>query len=69
VDPVPSVGLTEVEALAEAAKGSVEAALKPVDWADDVFDEVSDLIASIAVDAAPRANSMAELQQVPHSAA
>jgi hypothetical protein len=40
-----------------------------VTGADDDFGEVSDWMASSAVDAAPRANSMGELQQMPHGAA
>ena len=35
----------------------------PVDCADDDFDDVSALRASMADDAAPRAKNMAELQQ------
>jgi hypothetical protein len=40
-----------------------------VDWDDDEADEASDWTASNAVDAAPRANSMAKLRTVPQSAA
>jgi hypothetical protein len=40
-----------------------------VDWLEDEVEEVNDWIASRAVDAAPRANSMAKLRQTPQSAA
>jgi hypothetical protein len=49
--------------------GSLEPSPKPVDAGEDELDEVSDWIASIAVDAAPSANNMAELQPMPHRAA
>jgi ABC-type proline/glycine betaine transport system substrate-binding protein len=41
---------------------SAVAWLKAVDWDDDEADEVNDWMASSAVDAAPRANSMAKLR-------
>jgi hypothetical protein len=69
------VELVAVEALLERLKGSVEASLNPVACADDDVDvdvdvdEVSDWMAFSADDAAPRANSMAELRQMPHRAA
>jgi hypothetical protein len=49
-------GLAEVEGLLEISNGFV--ALKPVDCEEDEFDDVSDLRASSADDAAPRASNM-----------
>jgi hypothetical protein len=58
--PVAAVALAEVEAGLEISNGLVWP--EPVDCEEDDTDEVSDLMASRATDAAPRANSMAELQ-------
>jgi hypothetical protein len=63
----PAVGVELAEVGVETENGSVEE--KPVAGGVDGFDEVSDWSASNAVDAAPRANSMGELQQMPHGAA
>ncbi len=68
VDPEAAAELPEAEAPPERPNRSAEAWLKPVDCAD-AFDEVSDLRASTAADAAPRASNMAELRQAPQSAA
>jgi hypothetical protein len=67
--PVAGVELAEVVAVLATSNGFVEAESKPVAGGVDDFDEVSDWSASNAVDAAPRANSMGELQQMPHGAA
>jgi hypothetical protein len=69
VDPEAAAELPEAGAPPERPNRSAEAWLKPVDCVDDEADEVNDWIASSALDAAPRANSMAELRQVPQSAA
>jgi hypothetical protein len=69
VDPAAAAGLPEAGAPAERPNRSAEAWLKPVDCVGDEADEVNDWMASSALDAAPRANSMAELQQMPQSAA
>ena len=69
VAPAAGVELVAVEALLGILKGSVEASLKPVACGDDDIDEVSDWMAFSADDAAPRANSMAKLRQMPHRAA
>src|SRR5882724_11323669 len=52
----------------ETSNGSPEAGPKPIGCDDDGL-EVSDLMASSAADAAPKASSMAELRQMPQSAA
>src|SRR5216683_396663 len=64
-------GLAEVEVLLEASNGFVELWVKPVACGDDdfAFVWISDLKASIADDAAPRASSIAELRKMPHRAA
>jgi hypothetical protein len=66
---VPEGGVELVAAEAPLLNGSVEAPLKPVACGDDDVDEVSDWMAFSADDAAPRANSMAKLRQMPHRAA
>jgi hypothetical protein len=63
------VELLDPELLPESPNRSEEAWLKPVDCVDDEPDEVSDLMAFSADEAAPRANSMVKLRQVPHRAA
>jgi hypothetical protein len=72
--PAPEAGaeLGDVETGLAISNGST--ALKPVDGFDDALDEdapddVSELTASSAVAAAPRANNMAKLRQLPHDAA
>jgi hypothetical protein len=69
LNPVTAAEFPEAEAPPDRPNKSAEAWLKPVDWADDELEEVSDLIAFSAADAAPRASSMAELRQMPQSAA
>jgi hypothetical protein len=68
---LPVAGVEPAEVAVELARsnGFVEAEPKPVAGGVDDFDEVSDCSASNAVDAAPRASSMGELQQMPHGAA
>jgi hypothetical protein len=66
VKPLPPVVvLVALEAwvLAEVSNGLEAACVKPVDVVDDDFEEVSDLRASIAADAAPKAGNMTELRQ------
>ncbi len=63
------VELPEAGPLPEKSKGFVELCPKPVDCGEDDFDDVSDCSASNADDTAPRASSMANLRQMPHSAA
>jgi hypothetical protein len=59
LEPEAEAELAEDAALPERLKGSVAPSLNPVACAaDDGFDEVSDLMASHADDAAPKANSM-----------
>jgi hypothetical protein len=73
--PDGAVELPEAAAPPERPNRSAVAWLKPVDWLDDEVEEVNDCeevndwMASSAVDAAPRANSMAKLRQTPQSAA
>src|ERR1019366_4155903 len=69
VDPAVAAELPEAGAPLARPNRSAEAWLKPVDCVGDEADEVNDWMASSALDAAPRANSMAELQQTPQSAA
>jgi hypothetical protein len=69
VVPDGAAGLPDAAVPPERPNRSAVAWLKPVDWVDDEADEVNDWMASSAVDAAPRANSMAKLQQTPQSAA
>jgi hypothetical protein len=57
------------ELLSESPNRSEEGWLKPVDCVADEPDEVSDLMALSAVEAAPRANSMVKLRQLPRHAA
>jgi hypothetical protein len=45
------------------SNGLLASWLRPVDCADDDFDDVSALRASMADDAAPKARNMAKLQQ------
>jgi hypothetical protein len=59
------VELAEEESLPEMSNGDWPK--PPAGCAE--LDEVSDLMASSADDAAPRANSMAELRQLPRGAA
>jgi hypothetical protein len=67
VKPLPPVPVVEpVEAwvlLPDKSNGLEAAWVKPVDVVDDDFDDVSDLRASIAADAAPKAGNMTELRQ------
>lgn len=49
--------------LPDRSNGLEAACVKPVDVVDADFDDVSDLRASIAADAAPKARNMAELRQ------
>jgi hypothetical protein len=70
----PEAGAELVDAVTGLAIWNGSTALKPVDCGEDALDEdaldeVSELIASSAVAAAPRANSMAKLRQVPLDAA
>jgi hypothetical protein len=72
--PTPEAGaeLADVDTGLAISNGST--ALKPVDGCEDAFDEdapddVSELTAFSAVAAAPRANNMAKLRQLPHDAA
>jgi hypothetical protein len=65
--PNPETGAELVEAGLAIWNGST--ALKPVDCGEDALDEVNELMASSAVAAAPRANSMAKLRQLPLDAA
>jgi hypothetical protein len=69
--PVVPDGAAEVPDVAAPERPNMSAVawLKPVDWFDDEVDEANDWMASSAVDAAPRANSMAKLRQTPQSAA
>jgi len=70
-EPPPLEAVLEpVEAwvlLPDRSNGLEAAFVKPVVVVDDDFDDVSDLRASIAADAAPKAGNMTELQQ-PHHA-
>ncbi len=63
----PVTAVEPPDGTAELSDALAGAGPKPigcdVDGLVDVLDEVSDLMASSAADAAPRANSMAELQQ------
>ena len=68
-DELPDAELPDVEAPPARPNMSAVAWLKPVDWDGDEADEVNDWMASSAVDAAPRANSMAKLRTMPQSAA
>jgi hypothetical protein len=70
LDPEAGAELPEGAALPETSNGFVEAWRKPeaACGLDDV-DEVSDMRASSADVAAPKASSMAELRQTPHGAA
>jgi hypothetical protein len=67
VKPLPPVPvLTALEAwvlLSDVSNGLEAACVNPVDVVDDDFDDVSDLRASIAADAAPKAGNMTELRQ------
>ena len=63
------VGLADGAALPGIVNGFVEACPNPVVCGDDDFEGSSDWRASSADDAAPRANSMAELRRMPHEAA
>jgi hypothetical protein len=49
--------------LAEVSNGLAVFWVGPVDWVEAEFEEISLLRVSMADDAAPRANNMAELQQ------
>jgi hypothetical protein len=69
LNPDAWLELAEVGAGLDISNGSVELWPKPVDCDEDDADEVSDLMASTAAEAAPKANSMAELRQMPHGAA
>jgi hypothetical protein len=69
VVPDGAAEFPDAAALPERPNRSAVAWLKPLDWLDDEVEEVNDWIASRAVDAAPRANSMAKLRQTPQSAA
>jgi hypothetical protein len=69
VVPDGAADFPDAAAPAERPNRSAVAWLKPVDWLEDEVEEVNDWIASRAVDAAPRANSMAKLRQTPQSAA
>ncbi len=64
LDVVASVGLAEAATVLETSNGFDEDELALVDDEeevdDDEPDEVSELMASMAADAAPRANNMAE---------
>jgi hypothetical protein len=62
-------GLADVEVVPERSNGFAASGVTPVVCEDDDFDEVSDLRASSADDAAPRASSMTGLRQTPRSAA
>jgi len=69
VKPLPPVVVPvapEAWALPDWSNGLAAACVKPVDVAEDDFedfDDVSDLRASIAADAAPKAGNMTELRQ------
>ena len=63
-DELPDAELPDVEAPWARPNMSAVAWLKAVDWDDDEADEVNDWMASSAVDAAPRANSMAKLRTI-----
>ena len=52
-----------VAVLAEVSNGLTVFWARPVDWVEAEFEEISLLRVSMADDAAPRANNMAELQQ------
>jgi hypothetical protein len=72
--PNPEAGVELVDAETGLAISNGSTALKPVDGFEDAFDEdapddVSELTASSAVAAAPRANNMAKLRQLPRHAA
>src|ERR1700676_1905798 len=67
--PNPGIAVEPPEGGAETSNGSPEAGPKPIGCDDDGLDEVSDLMASTAADAAPKASSITELRQMPHSAA
>jgi hypothetical protein len=71
-EPPPETGaggeLGPAEVALEKSNGLVESLL-PVDCDEDDFDEVSDLSASSADDAALRASSMARTPTMPHGAA
>jgi hypothetical protein len=69
VVPEGAAELPDVEVPPDRPNMSAVAWLKPVDCDDEEADEVNDWMASSAVDAAPRANSMAELRQMPQRAA
>jgi len=64
--PVPelvaAVEAVAVEVLADKPNGSFVSLLEPADFVDD-FDDASAWRASMADDAAPRANNMTELRQ------
>ena len=63
-DPEPVPEPTEADEVEDIrSNGLVAFWLTPVVCADDDFDDVSALRASMADDAAPRAKNMAELQQ------
>ena len=62
-------GAADAEALPDRSNGFATSGVTPVFCEDDDFDEVNDLRASSADDAAPRANSMTGLRQSPRSAA
>jgi len=67
--PDPKGGeVADAEAVPERSNGFAASGVTPVDREDD-FDEVRDLRASSADDAAPRASSMTGLRQTPRSAA
>jgi hypothetical protein len=74
-EPAPNPETAEpVEAGAGLAISNGSTALKPVDCGADEFDEVeldevSELTASSAAAAAPRANSMVKFRQLPRHAA
>ncbi len=63
-DPEPVPEPTEADEPEDIRSNRLLASwLRPVDCADDDFDDVSALRASIADDAAPKARNMAKLQQ------
>jgi hypothetical protein len=69
LNPVAGAELPEGEVPPARPNGSAELWPKPVDAGEDDFEEVSDLKASIAVYAAPRANNMKRTPPTPHRTA
>ena len=65
VVPDGAVELPDAAVPPERPNISAVAWLNTVDWVDDEVEEVNDWMALSAVDAAPRANSMAKLRQTP----